>query len=216
MCSGRKRKQDWGQMIWLEQPRGLSWCLLRWKNRKEDVLGKYINQDRLGYAVVTNGPPGFTGLTHINLFPTHSTRSSPVGRELFSELSLRDPEGLRLPPDTLPPTPQRSEGSTVNWTLASKAPAGKWSHFHSHFIRQSNHRALPHFKGDDGKCNPTTCLEIRVGNTQWLAPMTTTGKKIPIGFFFAFVFWTQPSEWRYDVQVWSPGDSKAWIQTCGI
>lgn len=85
MCSGRKRKQDWGQMIWLEQPRGLSWCLLRWKYRKEDVLGKYINQDRLGYAVVTNGPPGFTGLTHINLFPTHSTHPLPVGRELFSE-----------------------------------------------------------------------------------------------------------------------------------
>lgn len=47
--------------------------------------------------------PGFPGLIHTHLSPTHSTCLLPVGRELSSEHSLGDPEGLRLPPDTFPP-----------------------------------------------------------------------------------------------------------------
>lgn len=122
-CSERKRNQGTGQAIWPEQPRGPKWCFLRQEDGKRQRFGKCITHDRRGYAVVTNRPPRYTGLTHKNLFLTHNIHLLPVGEELYSEYSLRDPGRLRLHLSPLLPSPQQWEGR-------------KWRPFNSHFLRQ--------------------------------------------------------------------------------
>ena len=76
---------------------------------------------------------------------TYLLAKSPVYYETIELGKSQREEILRL---------RSGEGSLVNCTLVSQAPAGKWSHFLSHFTRQSHHRPLPNFKDDDGKCNP--------------------------------------------------------------
>lgn len=105
------------------------------------------------------------------------------------------------------PRVRSGEGSLVNCTLVSQAPAGKWSHFPSHFTRQSHHRLLPNFK-DDGNATQHMPRNSRHGSIWWLAPMTAMLRKS--GLLFPFL--DMAIQVEVECTSLSPWDSKGWTQ----